>query len=191
MEDSFENSDWEKLIAEVADEYGKWYSITEASEKLKLNAGTMRKYEDDFGLFITRDEKDHRKYSSNDIAIFAKIMIMKSSGFTMPMIKTALTRSVDVMEQKETNLQLVPIDKLTAGEFNDYILKSFVSVMESREEGLKNHYTQEVDGLKLQIDALTNQIENMNEQNTKALNDITRMLEKKSEGFFSNIFKKK
>jgi DNA-binding transcriptional MerR regulator len=194
MVDNNSNDEFEEVIKQMEEENGKWYSITEVSDKLKLNANTMRKYEEDFDLVIARDGYK-RKYSDSDIQLFRQIMKMKEAGWNTTAIKTALKKSVLANDQKEANTQLMPLDKLTAGEFGELVAKSFENLLKEREEELKLHYESQMFSLKQEMQGLINSLEEKtlenNQKNNQKMDEIlSEIKNSKSKGLFSKLFGK-
>lgn len=127
------------------------YSITQVSKTLNIKDSTLRKWESDYDLNIPRNELGHRFYTDKEIEVLKQIVKLKDSGANIHVIKRILDRSVEAIEQKEQALELVTLDKLTAADLKEVMLKQFSEIMLQREEELTRRYEEKLEQVKNEI----------------------------------------
>ncbi|MGN1187777.1 MAG: MerR family transcriptional regulator [Lachnospiraceae bacterium] len=71
----------------------KRYIISEAAEKIGIEAHVLRYWEEELGLDIPRNEMGHRYYTENQLQLFRQIKELKDSGFQLKAVKTVLEGS--------------------------------------------------------------------------------------------------
>ena len=71
----------------------KRYIISEAAEKIGIEAHVLRYWEEELGLDIPRNEMGHRYYTENQLQPFRQIKELKDSGFQLKAVKTVLEGS--------------------------------------------------------------------------------------------------
>lgn len=64
--------------------------ISEASKRIGVESHTLRYWEDELGLPISRNEMEHRYYRDSDIELFRTIKQLKEQGFQLKAIKMLL-----------------------------------------------------------------------------------------------------
>lgn len=68
----------------------KQYIISDASKLVDVEQHTLRYWQDELKLDITRNALGHRMYSEEDICTFKKIKALKDKGFQLKAIKMVL-----------------------------------------------------------------------------------------------------
>jgi len=68
----------------------KQYIISDASKLVDVEQHTLRYWQDELKLDITRNALGHRMYSEEDISTFKKIKALKDKGFQLKAIKMVL-----------------------------------------------------------------------------------------------------
>lgn len=66
------------------------YMISEASKRVEVESHTLRYWEDELGLPISRNEMGHRYYKDADIELLKNIKHLKEQGFQLKAIKMLL-----------------------------------------------------------------------------------------------------
>lgn len=67
------------------------YTISELALRLGIKSPTLRKYENDYELYIPRNELGHRFYSRDHLEVFQHILTMKAEGANIHVIKKSLS----------------------------------------------------------------------------------------------------
>ena len=67
------------------------YTISELALLLEIKSPTLRKYEDDYDLYIPRDELGHRFYTQEHLEVLQHILAMKAEGSNIHAIKKSLS----------------------------------------------------------------------------------------------------
>ena len=70
----------------------KRYTVTQASEMLKVKSYVLRYWEEELELRIRRNEQGHRYYTDYDIRLFANIKELKNRGLQLRAIKELIPR---------------------------------------------------------------------------------------------------
>ena len=68
----------------------KGITISDAAQRLKLEAHVLRYWEEELGLEISRNSQGHRYYSERDIRMFEKIIELKKEGYSLKDIEEAI-----------------------------------------------------------------------------------------------------
>ena len=79
------------------------YTISELASRLGIKSPTLRKYENDYELYIPRDELGHRFYTQEHLKVLQHILAMKAEGSNIHAIKKSIN-SLELMPK--ANLQL-------------------------------------------------------------------------------------
>jgi len=103
------------------------YTISELSLRLGIKSPTLRKYENDYELYIPRDELGHRFYSQENLEIFQQILTMKAEGANIHAIKKSLR-----------SIQSLPIANEQVGISKPLSSPDFLLSMEGRVTNLIN-----------------------------------------------------
>ena len=67
------------------------FTISELALRLGIKSPTLRKYENDYELYIPRNELGHRFYSQDHLEVFQHILTMKAEGANIHAIKKSLS----------------------------------------------------------------------------------------------------
>lgn len=87
----------------------KRYTVTQASEMLKVKSYVLRYWEEELELRIRRNEQGHRYYTDHDIRLFANIKELKNRGLQLRAIKELIPRiSRTVPGSAESKIRLLP-----------------------------------------------------------------------------------
>lgn len=116
------------------------YSITEMGAILGVHIQTLRKYEQDFGLLIPRDENRNRYYTEKEKTVFETIIRLKGEGLGSKAINKMLGRSVDVTEQREKALEVISLDQFTGQDIQQLFKKALVETLIEHEIRLKKEF---------------------------------------------------
>lgn len=163
----------------------KLYTIKDLSKITEIKITTIRKYEVDFDLKIPRNEMGHRVYSENEVQIYRKIKSMKERGAGTELIRELISRSADVMEQKEKAMELITIDRLTGAELKEVMLNQIADILQERDrmyldkiENLEKKMEQELESQREKI------FEQIKSENEKLMDYIAVSREEKSKNTF-------
>lgn len=163
----------------------KIYTIKDLSKITEIKITTIRKYENDFDLKIPRNEMGHRIYTENEIQVYKKIKTMKERGAGTELIREIISRSADIMEQKEKAMDLITIDRLTGAELKEVMLNQITDILQERDrmyldkiENLEKKMEQELEGQREKI------FEQIKSENEKLINYIAAAREEKSKNTF-------
>lgn len=151
------------------------YTITQISGILETKEPTLRKYEKDYNLKISRDELGHRYYTEKELEIFRQIIYLKKQGMNIHGIQNILNKSLDVAEQKEQVMELMTVDKVTITELKDILTKYMLQTLLDREEKLVQEFKEELQDVKEKI---LNQVQS---ENQKLILYIEEMRKKQQE----------
>ncbi len=87
----------------------KRYTVTQASEILKVKSYVLRYWEEELELRICRNEQGHRYYTDYDIRLFANIKELKNRGLQLRAIKELIPRiSRTAPGSSESKIRLLP-----------------------------------------------------------------------------------
>lgn len=87
----------------------KRYTVTQASEMLKVKSYVLRYWEEELELRIRRNEQGHRYYTDYDIRLFANIKELKNRGLQLRAIKELIPRiSRTAPGSSESKIRLLP-----------------------------------------------------------------------------------
>lgn len=181
--------------------------ITEVAEMFNLNMQTIRKYEEDFDIYIPRDGADKRYYTETQIKILRLIVELKERGLVKDQIKEILKKNVDYIEQKATEIEQVTMDKLKVADFKDLLFQSIADVISVREEALVEEFKAHLDNMKIEmeeaynkkVDGIRDEIQKEFEQqgkqrsaeNMKLMNYLEESRKDKKGTILSRLFGKK
>lgn len=76
------------------------YMISDAADKLGIEAHVLRYWEEELGLAVPRNEMGHRCYTNDWLHIFSQIRILKEKGYQLRAIKMLLHESQNCGEEE-------------------------------------------------------------------------------------------
>lgn len=185
----------------------KRISITDLSELLNVHINTLRQWEKQFGIVVPRskDSQRSRYYTENEINVFTKIRDMRNENISIDNIKRVLNKDIDVMEQEEQAMAVMPFSELNMEDIKDMLLSTVKDELKKEFEGvLKEQLQQQKEELQEQFKRdLENQSEmqsvkletkireQISSENQKLIDYIAATREEdKKKGFFSKLFRK-
>lgn len=173
----------------------KIYTINQVSNILGVSNAALRKYEKDYDLLIPRNELNHRYYTEKEIQVFEQILGLKEKGANIHVIKSLLSRSENLEEQKEQALELVTLDKITGAELKDLMVKQIADIMYEREKELEKKYEDKINTAKDEIrEEIIKEFKKQEEQRTgeneKLLGAIEKIRNKEKKSFWGRLLRK-
>ncbi|TYQ15781.1 UNVERIFIED_CONTAM: MerR-like DNA binding protein [Acetivibrio alkalicellulosi] len=146
------------------------YTITELSEYLNVTDHALRYYEKEFNMYVPKDRRGRRYYTTDLANIMYQIKNMRDEGLEIKAIKKLLQPEIEVAEPQPVNetdnTSITPYDTKNNTleiqkffkEFGDQITSSFSVEVTSA----KDHFTSELNKTKLELGAcLENNIRKM------------------------------
>jgi DNA-binding transcriptional MerR regulator len=115
---------------------------------LGVHIQTLRKYEQDFGLLIPRDENRNRYYTEKERTVFETIIRLKGEGLGSKAINKMLGRSVDVTEQREKALEVISLDQFTGQDIQQLFKKALAETLIEHEIRLKKEFEEKFEALR-------------------------------------------
>lgn len=175
------------------EEENHMYSIGEVAKRFDLSDGTIRKYENDFNINIPRNELGHRYYTEKEVAVFDQIIKFKKEGANIHVINKMLDRSVDFIEQQETSLDLITMDKMTGLEVKQLLDGYLSDAIVKREEQLLKEYELKLDAAKKEIqeEVILSMKEEFQKQHEIMKQENEELISKINQKSIWNIFKRK
>ena len=110
------------------------YTISEASQQLKIEAHVLRYWEEELELEIPRNEWGHRYYTTDELTIFEQIKVLKDKGLQLRAIKAALADPESIHEVSitlpltEYQTQMAVSD-MNIGDPNNEKVRQFLEVL--------------------------------------------------------------
>lgn len=119
-------------------------NIKEVSEKLNVNAHTIRKWEKDFQLQIKRDNQNNRIYSEDNFNLIEKIKVSRDQGLSIDEIRKDLNIDIGYIEPEQVqsnndnNSSILLLSKIDILE--NSIISKFDNVLTLAQEHSKATY---------------------------------------------------
>jgi DNA-binding transcriptional MerR regulator len=171
----------------------KTYSIVAVSEILNLAQSTIRKYEEDYNIRISRNELGRREYKQLDIDVLKNIQEMKREGHNIHTIRKALNKNPEAMEQKDKSLEITNVDEMTGAELFQLLKKSFEESMSCYQEQQKKEFEIMREEIRLELhNEFESQADQNRAENQKLMDYLQKARDEKEQtkGLFSKLFKK-
>lgn len=113
----------------------KGITISDAAQRLKLEAHVLRYWEEELGLEISRNSQGHRYYSERDIRMFEKIIELKKEGYSLKDIEEAIA---SVKRERQVNSSAKLTDSSTDKSTDKAIDNSNDKIVDFKEAQLQN-----------------------------------------------------
>lgn len=165
------------------------YMISDAADKLQMEAHVLRYWEEELELDVPRNEMGHRYYTEEWLETFRQICLLKKQGYQLRAIKMLLHKKEhhdsDLFMEIEANGICMPVEMNQWEQFQMFLSAAVKDALAENTQELGQAVGEEVEK-KLQV--LFHEQEERQEERFRRLDEILRtkqqdVKQKRSPGF--------
>jgi DNA-binding transcriptional MerR regulator len=180
------------------------YSITELSEQLGITDHALRYYEKEFNIFVPKDDRGRRYYTTELANIMYQIKAMRGEGLEIKAIKKILQSENIISEPPPVvpdscSASLMPVQSrdnaLEIKQFFEEFKEEIAACVSSEAGSVKEYVSKEIGKSKLELGAcVENGLRKLESRMDKHFAEVDRSLtdwrEKSKQGFVKRILYK-
>lgn len=113
------------------------YTIKQVSKILDVQEVTLRSWEKELNLKISRDTNKYRLYTTSDIKLLTQVKDWRTKCLTLGSIKVFLQESGTIEKQRIEGLAQSDVKALSVGEMQEVFQNTIIEIIQEREQELE------------------------------------------------------